>query len=173
MFTFSHQNQSFEIRPVTPDELEVILDVYRQCEDFLALGPVATASMEMVEKDIELSHSQDGIFCGIYTAGNEMIGVLDYTPSGWKGDPQAAYISLLMMAASWRNKGIGKAVVEAFEHEIRQNPRITTVYAGVQVNNPLAIRFWQANGYCIISGPILYPDQTTAFDLKKQLYPAR
>ena len=57
---------SLEIHSVTQADLGAILHVYQQCEDFLALGPVPTASMEMVLKDIEVSQSEGSRFCGIY-----------------------------------------------------------------------------------------------------------
>ena len=37
-----------EIRPVRQQDLQAVLEVYRQCEDFLALGPVAAASMQRI-----------------------------------------------------------------------------------------------------------------------------
>jgi ribosomal protein S18 acetylase RimI-like enzyme len=156
-----------EIHPIVQDDLNAVLDVYRQCEDFLALGPIPTASLEMVLQDIELSKSYEGRFCGIYTAGGELIGVVDYVPNNFKGDPRAAYLSLLMIAAPFRKKGVGKAVVEAIENEIRKDAQVNTILSGVSVNNPQAIRFWQRNGYRIVSGPILYPDQQKGFDLRK------
>ena len=162
-------SHNLEIRPVQPDSLEAVLEVYKQCEDFLALGPVATASLEMVLKDIEISQAEGGIFCGIYEAEGQMIGVVDYVPRNFEGNPQIAYLALLMIAAPFRKQGIGQVIVEAVEHEIRKNPEITTVRLGVQVNNPQAVRFWQRNGYQIISGPKLMPDQTTVFDLRKDL----
>jgi ribosomal protein S18 acetylase RimI-like enzyme len=158
---------SLEIHPTTQDDLDAVLDVYRQCEDFLALGPVPTASMEMVLKDLETSRAEGGVFCGIYTAGGKMIGIIDYVPSNFKGEPHTAFLELLMIAASFRKQGIGKAVVEAIENEIRKDARVSTILSGVQVNNPQAIRFWQRNGYRIVSGPELFPDQTTAFGLRK------
>ncbi len=161
------RNSSFEIRPIVQDDLNAILEVYRQCEDFLALGPVSTASMEMVLKDIEMSKEQGGVFCGIYETDGKMIGVLDYVPCNFEGDPRSAFLSLLMIAAPFRGQGIGAAVVEAVEHEVRKDPQITTMLSGVQVNNPQAIKFWQRHGYRIVSGPIHHPDQTTAFDLRK------
>jgi len=163
------QDRSLEIRPIHQDELDTVLEVYRQCEDFLALGPVSTASMEMVRKDIEISQEQGGVFCGIYTTNGEMIGVLDYVPNNFEGDPQAAFLSLLMIAAPFRKQGIGAAVVEAVENEIGKDARVTTILSGVQVNNPQAIKFWQRRGYRIVSGPTLFPDQTTAFGLRKDL----
>jgi ribosomal protein S18 acetylase RimI-like enzyme len=167
MITLKMQDKNFEIRPIAEDELDAVLEVYRHCEDFLALGPVATASMEMVLKDIELSKEEGGIFCGIYTPDGSMIGVVDYVPSKYQGNPQAAYLELLMIDSSFRSRGIGKAVFDAVENEIRKNPSVTVFFAGVQVNNPRAVQFWLRNGFRIISEPKRMPDQTIAFDLRK------
>ena len=166
---FAVGDQTFEIRPISQEDLEAILEVYRQCEDFLALGPVPTASMEMVLKDLEISKEEGGIFCGIFVQDGKMAGIIDYVPENYEGDPKRAYLALLMIGAPYRSQGLGQAVVEAFEDEIRKDARITTIMSGVQVNNPQAIKFWQRQGYRIVSGPILHPDQTTAFDLRKDL----
>jgi ribosomal protein S18 acetylase RimI-like enzyme len=165
--TRSKSQDTLEIRPVTQDDLLAVLEVYRQCEDFLALGPVANASMEMVLKDIEISKNEGGIFCGIHTPDGKMIGIIDYVPNNYRGNPHAAFLSLLMIASPYRNKGIGKAVVDAFESKVTKGARVTVVFSGVQVNNPQALRFWQRNGYRVVSEPELYPDQTTAVDLRK------
>jgi ribosomal protein S18 acetylase RimI-like enzyme len=161
------RDHSLEIREIAHDDLDAALSVYQQCEDFLALGPVATASMEMVLKDIEISQEEGGIFCGIFTPESEMIGVVDYVPSYYRGDPQSAYLSLLMIASPHRSQGIGKAIVEAVEQEIKKDAQVRVILAGVQVNNPKAVKFWQKHGYKIVSGPSLMPDQTTAFGLRK------
>ena len=71
-----------ELRPVTREDASKILEVYRQCEDFLALGPVAHASLGMVMKDLEESRSEGGIFRGIYDMEENLIGVVDHIPSG-------------------------------------------------------------------------------------------
>ncbi len=158
-----------EICPVSSDELDAILNVYRQCEDFLALGPVPAASMGMVLKDLQLSREQGGVFCGIYKPDGEMIGVVDYIPGPYQGDPSRGFLELLMIAASFRSRGIGQAIVEAVESEIRKDAAVRTIQSGVQVNNPQAIRFWQRNGYHIVSGPELMPDETIAYALQKDL----
>jgi ribosomal protein S18 acetylase RimI-like enzyme len=161
-------NDSLEIRPISQDELEAVLEVYELCEDFLALGPVAKASMQMVAKDIEISQNEGSHFCGIYADGN-MIGVIDYARSGYEGEPSQACIVLLMIAETSRGRGIGRAVVEGVEADIRQNPEVTAILSGVQVNNPKAIQFWRRNGYAIMGGPELMPDQTMVFHLRKDL----
>jgi ribosomal protein S18 acetylase RimI-like enzyme len=158
-----------EICPAAQDNLDAVLEVYQQCEDFLALGPVATASMKMVLKDIEISKSEGGIFCGIFTADGKMIGIVDYVPYNFQGNPRAAFLSLLMIASPFRNQGIGKAVIDAVENEIRKDAKVTVILSRVQVNNPQAVRFWQRNGYRIVSEPKLHPDQTTAVDLQKDI----
>ena len=162
------RTHSLEIRPVTHDDLDAVLDVYRQCEDFLALGPVPVASMEMVRSDIETSQHEGGLFCGIFTIDGRMVGVVDYLPSRFEGDPHLAFLSLLMIAAPYRHQGIRQAVVTLIEDQVERNPQVTTIFAGVQVNNPQAIRFWQKNGYRIVGGPELHPDGTTAFRLRKE-----
>lgn len=159
-----------QVRPITQDERGAALDVYRQCEDFLALGPVPTASMAMVLGDVEISRRQGGVFCGIYAADGSMIGIVDFVPGNFEGDPHIAFLSLLMIAAPWRKQGIGTKIVELIEKEIRKNAQITTILSGVQVNNPQAVRFWQKNGYRIVGGPELQPDQTTTFRLQKDCH---
>jgi len=160
----------FYIRPIRPDELDAVFDVYRQCEDFLALGPVPIASMAMVLQDIELSQHEGGVFCGIYDAADDrLIRVVDYVSCDFEGDPHLAHLSLLMIAAPFRQQGVGKAVVEALEREIKKDAQVTAILSGVQVNNPQAVRFWQERGYSIVSGSTLMPDQTTVFELRKDL----
>lgn len=161
------RDNSFEVRTITQDDLGAVLDVYRQCEDFLAFGPERTASMAMVLKDIKISQSEGGIFCGVYAVDGRMIGVVDFVPSNFEGDPHIAFISLLMIAPSLRKQGIGTTIVELIENEIRKDARITAILSAVQVNNPQALQFWQKNGYRIVGEPELQPDQTTTFRLQK------
>jgi len=117
------RERALEIRALRLDDLEAALEIYQQCEDFLALGPEPTASMGMVLNDFVISQREGGILCGIFTADRKMIGVVDYIPGYYQGNPHTAFLSLLMVAASFRNQGIGKAVVKAVENEIRKDPR--------------------------------------------------
>ena len=160
------------LRPVTRDSADLgrILEVYRQCEDFLSLGPVPTASMDMVLADLELSKTEGGVFYAIEESVNgEMVGVVDFALAGFEGNPQLAFLSLLMIAAPHRGRGLGEAVVQAVEAAIRQDGRATVIRSGVQVNNPGGIRFWQRMGYRIISGPEPMADGTVTFQLWKDL----
>ena len=98
-----------------------------------------------------------------------MAGIIDYVPENYEGDPKESLPGPADDRGALPEPGLGQAVVKAFEDEIRKDARIKTIMSGVQVNNPQAIMFWQRQGYRIVSGPILHPDQTTAFDLRKDL----
>jgi ribosomal protein S18 acetylase RimI-like enzyme len=161
------RDDSFEVRTITQDDLGVVLDVYRRCEDFLALGPEPAASMEMVAKDIASSQREGGVFCGVFSVSGEMIGVVDFMPSGFEGDLHIAFISLLMIAPSHRNQGLGGRIVELIENKIKKNAQVTTILTAVQVNNTEGLRFWQKNGYCVVGKPELQPDQTATFRMRK------
>lgn len=162
-------SDNLRIVPLTFDDLPAVLAVYRQCEDFLALGPVAAASEQMVRQDMQHAVSEGSLFCGIYNEQGEMMGIVDYLPQGFGGNPQHAFIELMMIAQPYRAQGVGTMVVDYVEMEIRRNPDVTAILSGVQVNNPVAIRFWQSRGYRIVSEPKFHPDLTTAVDLQKDL----
>jgi ribosomal protein S18 acetylase RimI-like enzyme len=157
---------AFELVILNETDLDALLDLCRRCEDFLALGPQPYASAEMVLADLALSRENKGVFYGIYTGGN-LCGVLDLTESGWQDSPEAAYISLLMLAREARGLGLGSRVLAYIEQRL-QKQGIRRLCAGVQVNNPLAIRFWLAHGFLVVSEPILHPDGTTAVEIEKQ-----
>jgi hypothetical protein len=46
------QSSRLVVRALSEGDLKPTLEVYRACEDFLSLGPVAIASIEMVLDDI-------------------------------------------------------------------------------------------------------------------------
>ena len=160
------------IRPLVQNDIELarVVEVYRQCEDFLSLGPVATASLNMVETDLAYSRQQGGTFCVIeQTENSELVGVVDYVNAGFEGDPELAFLSLLMIAAPYRNQGLGTSIVREVEEIIRINDQVKAIHSGVQVNNPFGIRFWQSVGYSIISGEEPMEDGTIVFRLWKKI----
>lgn len=158
----------FTLRPVGERDMDALLALYRECEDFLALGPRPYASVEMVRGDLALSAADGGLFCGIYTPGGELAGVVDFTPGSRRDNPQEAHIELLMLAPAYRGLRLGEAVVRATEATIWQAAAVQAIAVEAQVNNPDAIRFWQRMGYRIISGPHPQTDDTTSWYLRKE-----
>lgn len=157
-----------DIKPITAVDNTAVLEVYRQCEDFLALGPVAKASMDMVIADIEDARAESGIFCGIFYE-NKMIGAVSYVPSHFEFRSVDAFILLLMLTPGYRGKGIGSAIVDMVEKEICAHARIRSIRCGVQVNNSRGIRFWEKKGYQVFSGPNVLPDKTKVYRMKKDI----
>jgi ribosomal protein S18 acetylase RimI-like enzyme len=164
-------DEGLGIRSVAEENLDELLGVYKECEDFLALGPVAIASPEMIRTDLETSRREGGSFCGIYLPDGAMAGVLDFVPKAFRGRRDTAFIALLMLKKSVRRRGIGSRGVELVESEIREDPAVSRIRLGVMVNNPAAIRFWQNHGFAIYSGPELLADQTTVYRMEKK-FPA-
>lgn len=165
---------SLTIRPLarTEADLAAALEVYHLCGDFLALGPVAQASPEMVLADMDLSKKEGCTFCGIFTLAGELLGVVDFSAGGFQGDPAQALLSLMMIAAPYRGHGIGEVVFRAVEACIRAEGRAYQISAGVQVNNPAAIRFWRRMGFTVGSTAAMQLDGTVTFSMVKELFPA-
>ena len=156
------------IRPITDADLPAVLEVYRLSEDFLALGPNPFASMEMIAADRELSRDEGGEYCGLFDEEGNLMGVFDFIRSGFEGDANCAFIELLMIGSPYRVKGLGAKAVGWLICELRR-AGITRLRAGVQVNNPDAVRFWQRMGFRILSEAEKLADGTVCYKLEKTL----
>jgi hypothetical protein len=86
-----------EIRPVGREATDALLGVYRACENFLGLGPQSKADRSMVLRDLDGSRKFGGVFCSIHDRTGGMIGVVDFMPRGFEGQPEVAFVSLLMV----------------------------------------------------------------------------
>jgi ribosomal protein S18 acetylase RimI-like enzyme len=139
-------NDNFSIREIRSDDLESVLAIYRQSEDFLVLGPEPHASMVMVEEDIKSSHQDSGLYCGIYDSERRMVGVISFIPWNFGGREKYAYISLLMIAQPFRKKKIGSQIVSLIEEEVHRKYQVILIGTSVQVNNPKALKFWNKKG---------------------------
>jgi ribosomal protein S18 acetylase RimI-like enzyme len=119
--------------------------------------------------DLETSQAAGSLYCGIYAYPyGELIGVVDYLPAGFEGNPKHAFLELLMIARPFRGRGLGNQIIADLEAEIRKDPRVSAIRLGVQVNNPGVLSFWQRCGYKIIRPAELQPDQTIAYLMEKQ-----
>jgi RimJ/RimL family protein N-acetyltransferase len=154
------------VRAMETDDLQRTLAVYQQVEDFLALGPVPKASMEMVLEDIQHSKESGGLFCVVVDNNGNQIGVVDFVPELTKG---TAFLSLLMISQEFRNQGIGHAIVKALESYLIYTYGIHTIESGVQTNNEPGIRFWKKCGFEIGQTAKPLEDGTIAYDMTKRL----
>ena len=99
-----------------------------------------------------------------------MIGDVDFVPADFDGTAHLAFISLLMVVAPWRNRGIGTRILKLVENKIRMIGRVSEIHTAVQLNNLAALRFWQRKNYHVFGNPKLRPDQTLVLYLRKVLF---
>src|SRR5512146_2900582 len=110
------RGEGFAVYPLGERDVAALLEVYRGCEDFLALGPNPRASETMVLGDLALSREIGGLYGGIFEgAESGLAGVLDFVPDGYEGHAGDAFLELLMLAAPYRGHGLGARVLAALE----------------------------------------------------------
>ena len=153
---------------VNEKNIDYVFQVYKECEDFLSLGPELKASLEMVYKDIEYSKECNGIFNIIMDEKGGIVGIIDYIPNKYGEDGYYCYVSLIMIKSQYRNKGYGKRVLKEIEESVHIQFGINRFWASVQINNEKGIRFWKDQGYMICSEPELQPDTTVVVQMKKE-----
>ncbi|HEX7320730.1 MAG TPA: GNAT family N-acetyltransferase [bacterium] len=161
------QTNAFTIRTVEKDDFPAILKVYKQSEDFLALGPMPNASIEMVLKDIKHSKEEKGEYCGIWDLKGNLMGIVDFIPI--LEDKESSFLSLIMISTDYRDKGLGGKVVQALESHLTQKYLVKGILSAVQTNNRKAIRFWKRCGYIVETIPEKRHDETVIFKMKKAL----
>ena len=155
------------ITPIDSDNLPALLEVYRHCEDFFALGPVPVASVQMIEADIGYSRDHNGQYCAIRDAQDRIIGVLYFIAKSER--PHTSSLPLLMIAAPWRGKGYGRAVMHALEAYLKENFGAVQMISWAQTNNREAIQFWRGVGYHLSPEPRSQPDGTATYQMTKAL----
>ena len=163
------QDKYIKIITIDEDSLSQVLKVYKQCEDFLALGPEPKATKTMVRNDIKHSKEEKGLYCGVFDLEDNMLGIVDFVPCACGGNNENAFISLIMISKSYRNKGLGTKIIKAVEKYIGNYPKNKAILSAVQTNNSKAIKFWESIGYRIIGEPELRPDKTIVYYLRKDL----
>ena len=162
-----HAND-FIVRVIEEGDLQKTLEVYQQAEDFLSLGPVPRASIEMVHADIKHYKESGGLYCMIQHKNGNHVGVVDFVPETTKG---IAFLSLLLISHRFRNRGIGHSIVKNLESYLQQKYRTHTIESGVQTNNDPAINFWKKCGFKIGTNARAIGDGTIAYEMKKTLVP--
>lgn len=164
-----YRDKSIKIASITEEELSPVFDVYRQCEDFLALGPEPKASIKMVRADFEHSKGKNGLYCGVFDVKENIVGIVDFIPHSFGSSGENAFITLVMIAGPYRNKGLGTKIVKAVEKFIACYPQNRAILSAVQTNNGKAVKFWTALGYRIVGEPETRPDNTVVYNLRKDL----
>lgn len=160
------QTNSFTIRTVKQFDFPAILKVYKQSEDFLSLGPIPNASMEMVLKDIKHSKEEKGKYCGIWDLKGNLMGTVDFVPL--LADKESSFLTLILISVDYRDKGLGGKVIQALEQYLTTKYSVKRILSAVQTNNRKAVHFWKKCGYTVETIPEKRRDETVIFKMKKE-----
>jgi ribosomal protein S18 acetylase RimI-like enzyme len=74
-----------------------------------------------------------------------------------------------MIAAPYRQRGLGEQIVKWIEAEIKKDGQVRAVFSALHINNPGALRFWQKIGYQIIRDPETQTDTTVTYRLQNDI----
>jgi RimJ/RimL family protein N-acetyltransferase len=160
-----------EMRTLGARDYPAVVEVYRQMPRFVVeLNGRAAESigLEMVQEDAAQAALHGAQFVGLFLrASGAMIGVADFVPGGYKGQPSQAWIALLMITEPYQRQGYGSQAYRLIEQAIWADPVVQTIGLGVLVNNGPALGFWQAMGYQRVGSTVADTDGREVVILNK------
>jgi len=164
--------ERLEMRALKARDYPKVVEVYRQTPHFIVElngRPADSIGLEMVEEDAAQAANHGATFAGFFLReSDQMIGVADYVPSGYAGQPNRAWIALLLIAEPYQRQGYGMEAYRLIEEAIFADPDVETLGLGVLVNNGPALGFWQAMGYGRVGSTVQDRDGRDVVILQKR-----
>jgi len=164
--------ERLEMRALGARDYPAVVEIYRQTPRFIVElnGRSAdTLGLEMVEEDAAQAANHGARFAGLFLRENgQMIGVADYVPGGYGGQPSRAWIALLLMAEPYQRQGYGSEAYRLIEESIFADPDVQAIGLGVLVNNGPALGFWRAMGYERVGSTVQDREGRAVVMLQKQ-----
>ncbi len=157
MTSLQHHGLIYDMRPLAEADKQAAVQLYQQPEACLVFEPLTPVTLDNVEVDMECALEDGGQYYGIFHPTGPLVGIISYIPARNPDSPGSATITKLFLAASYRQEGLGEAVVRAIEMELRREPELRKVLVGVQSKNAYALQFWKVNGYELTSGAPFLP----------------
>lgn len=161
-----------EMRNLGARDYPSVIEVYRQSPRFIVElngRPAESIGLEMVEEDAAQAANHGARFTGFFPRDSgRMIGVADFVPGGYKGQPSRAWIALLLIAEPYRRQGYGAEACELVEKAILANPDVQAIGLGVLTRNGPALGFWQAMGYKRVGSTVTDGDGRDVVILEKK-----
>lgn len=136
------------LTPLAPEDEPLVQVFLERCTDYVelvsGLAPSSATTHDLYIVLPEGKGYEDKFLIGLFTADNELIGVLDAI----RDYPQAKewYLGLLLLEPEQRGHSLGEQVYHAFERWIAQQGA-EAVRLTVAEQNERAYRFWQRLGF--------------------------
>ena len=148
MINIFQLSQTFNVRKLTPDDVDQILNLSLGNEIFYQYHtPVAT--MDSILKDMEMlppgKDLSDKFYIGIFKE-LQLIAVMDLI-SGYP-DLETAYIGLFMMDIKFQGKGTGSQIIEECACGLKKMG-YRKIRLAVDWDNPQSNSFWRKNHFIV------------------------
>jgi RimJ/RimL family protein N-acetyltransferase len=136
------------LRSLTYRDVSSIQALYERCQDFFLVltgeTPTLEATKQLFETEPPHAPRNDALYLGLFQ--KTLVGIVkldrDYPSEGeW-------FISLLLLDPSYRNQGLGHAVVAGLESWLKEQG-VKQLSLIVVEENRAALRFWQRKGYVV------------------------
>jgi RimJ/RimL family protein N-acetyltransferase len=138
----------YHVKLLQSEDAAILQALLEKCADYSLLvtgsPPGPTAATSLLADHPEGKSAKDKIVTGIFTAKQELVGVLDAIRDYPAQDDW--WLGLLLLAPTYRHRGLGQRVYRSFERWAgRCGAR--SIYLGVIEENQGATRFWQKAGF--------------------------
>ena len=145
---------SFHTRRLTPEDLDALQDLFERCRDYFEIatgvGPRPDESRHAYVGGPPDKSVNDKRTIGVFSAEDELVGVLDAI-TNWPADGVWT-MGLLLLDPERRGAGLGRAVLDAYEHwSSREGAR--RFHTAVVASHSRGIRFLESMGYAREGGP--------------------
>ena len=130
-------------QPAQPEDAPRVHAIYAQSPGYFELLGAELPTLADVESELAAALSDPGRSLELLFLGEEAVGLIDYKTH--HPEPQAATLSLVLIAEPYRGRGLGQAAVRHLEKTLA--PKVRELYAVVYGNNPGAERFFTTLGY--------------------------
>ena len=166
------KSQRLEMRPLKAGDYPAVVELYRQTPRFIVElngRPADSINLELVEEDAAQAANHGGIFAGLFLpAGDQLIGVADYVPGGYRDRPSQAWIALLLIGGPYQRQKYGAEAYRLVEEAIFASPDVQSIGLGVLINNGPALGFWAAMGFQRVGSTVLDRDGREVVILQKR-----
>lgn len=154
--------QLVTLRPLTDDDLDVVLNLYRSTPNYFAAigyGREPISKMQL-QRDFQAAQGSAGrtLWAILRLPDHLLVGIADVELEAPMSD--TATIGLLLIGGPFQQHGYGSAAADLLERMLFAQPEVEFVSAGVAESSQIGQRFWQRRGYAY-SGSTTHDPQSS------------